>query len=207
MENQETITISPIRKVKSPKCPKVIQPALTEAEVQLITNSSKGTDAYSVRNMALWLTMLDTALRLKEVASIKVGQIDVSSGVIKVTGKGRKDRFVRIGNHTLRAVTRWARLRQGQDDDGLWLGKHGDMGEHGVTMLLKTISDKTGIHVHPHKVRRTAALLMLRSGMDLATLSFYMGHESVQTTMLYLALDSTDLARSHAKHSPVDGLL
>ncbi|MEX2244415.1 MAG: tyrosine-type recombinase/integrase [Fimbriimonadaceae bacterium] len=207
LENQETITTNPIRKVKAPKRPKVIHPALSEDEVRKITLSLRGTDAYSVRNMAIWLTMLDTALRLKEVAGIKVGQIDQGSGVIKVTGKGSKDRFVRIGNQTLRSVSKWVRLRQGEPEDALWLGKQGPMGDHGITMLFKKVSQSTGVHVHPHKVRRTAALLMLRSGMDLATLSLYMGHESIQTTMLYLALDNTDLARSHAQHSPVDGLL
>lgn len=207
LENQEVIQTNPIKKVKAPKRPKVIQPALSEDEVRKITSTLRGQDAYSVRNMAIWLTMLDTALRLKEVASIKVGGIDLGSGIIKVTGKGGKDRFVRIGTQTLRAVMRWARMRQGEPHESLWLGKAGAMGEDGIVMFLKKLSKATGIHVHPHKVRRTAALLMLRSGMDLATLSLYMGHENIQTTMLYLALDHTDLARSHAQHSPVDGLL
>ena len=202
----EYIEHHPMNGVKPPRKPNIIQPALSIEEVMILNEYFKGKTPFQIRNRAIWLVMMDTGLRLQEVADLKVGQADLVTGILKVRGKGNKDRYVRLGNKSLEALARWCKGREGTDGDPLWLGRVGPLTSRGIDLIYKRASVVTGVKVRSHKVRRTAALMMLRSGMNLAVLSKCLGHASLETTQLYLDLDISDLIQDHELHSPADQL-
>lgn len=206
LAGQGMIQACPFRDVKAPKKPKVIQPALSNDDVTKMLRAINQSTIYGVRDTAIVYTLLDSAMRASELLSLTCGQVDPVSGVVKITGKGSKDRYVKLGTKALRSLSKWLRLRQGDPGEPVWIGKKGELSEWGLRMMFHRLGKRADIHVHPHKLRRTSALMMLRSGMDLVTLSKIMGHASIETTRLYLDLDLSDIVRAHIQHSPVDSL-
>lgn len=204
-EREEMIDRNPIYKVTMPKVDQQILPALTEEEVAILLNSCSSKSALDIRNKALLVLMLDTGLRLSEVADMKVGDID-KNGLIVVMGKGRKERMVRLGATALKAVQKYSRLRGGQTREAFWLGVRGPMTARGIAEMLEKLSKPLGISCHPHKLRRTCALMMLRNGCDIFSLQHMLGHADITVLRRYLAQTQADIIRAHQIHSPVDNL-
>ncbi len=205
LHSEEEIPTNPIQKVTAPKVIKRIHPALTQDELRRLDTHLAGKSVFKIRDRAIFLLMLDTCLRRFEVADIRNRDIR-DDGTILVLGKGGKERIVKMGPHTLAAVRKWMRVRGGKPDDWLWVGKHGPLTKWGLTIRFEQISRQTGIHLHAHKIRRTGALLMYRSGMSLFTLQTILGHASPETTRIYLDIREEDICREHDMHSPVESL-
>lgn len=204
-EREDLLEKNPIYKVTMPKVDSQILPALTEEEVDCLINSCSTKTALGTRNRAILLLMLDTGLRLSEVADIKVGDID-QNGLIIVMGKGRKERMVRLGGTALKAVQKYSRLRGGQTGEVFWLGVRGPMTARGIAEMLEKLSKPLGISCHPHKLRRTCALMMLRNGCDIFSLQHMLGHADITVLRRYLAQTQADIIRAHQIHSRMDNL-
>lgn len=196
----------PMDRVKMPKLDKVILPAFTPEEIDLLEKATSGKEATDLRNRALIHLLLDSGLRLAECAALKVGDIDLQTGVFKVMGKGRKERVSKLGSVALKSFTKYARLRSGKPGEPLWLGRRGPMTEAGIAETLEKLGKAAGVHAHPHKFRRTCALMMLRSGADVFSVQFLLGHSDLAVLRRYLAQTQADVTRAHQLHSPVDGL-
>jgi site-specific recombinase XerD len=206
LEREELTSSNPMRKVKMPKLDKTILPAFTPDEIATLERATEGKDPRNVRNRALIFLLLDTGLRVSECVSLRVGDVDPATGLAKVMGKGRKERIVRLGTGTMRAYHRYLRLRGGTQGDPLWLGERGPMTVAGISETLEKLGKSCGVHVHPHKFRRTCALFMLRSGADVFSVQHLLGHSDLTVLRRYLAQTEADVARAHERHSPVDGL-
>lgn len=206
LQKEEAIAACPMDRVKMPKLDKVILPAFTPEEIDLLEKATSGKEATDLRNRALIHLLLDSGLRLAECAALKVGDIDLQTGVFKVMGKGRKERVSKLGSVALKSFTKYARLRSGKPGEPLWLGRRGPMTEAGIAETLEKLGKAAGVHAHPHKFRRTCALMMLRSGADVFSVQFLLGHSDLAVLRRYLAQTQADVTRAHQLHSPVDGL-
>lgn len=206
LEREELIARNPMVKVGMPKQDKCILPAFSNEEIAALLKQTEGKDARNVRNRALVLLLLDSGLRLAECASLKVGDIDLSTGVMKVMGKGRKERVSKLGSLALKTFHKYARLRGGKPGEPLWLGKRGAMTEAGIAETLEKLGNAAGVHAHPHKFRRSCALFMLRSGADVFSVQYLLGHADLTVMRRYLAQTESDVTSAHEKHSPVDAI-
>lgn len=206
LEREELIEKNPMARVRMPKLDKTILPAFTEDEIKKLQAGTAGKDFYAIRNRALVLILLDSCLRLHECSSLKVGDIDSGTGIVQVMGKGRKERVTRIGAVALRAYNRHCRMRGGKHGDPLWLGCMGPLTRDGLADVLTRLGEKVGVHAHPHKFRRTCALFMLRSGADVFSVQYLMGHSDLTVLRRYLAQTEADVTKAHERHSPVDSL-
>jgi integrase/recombinase XerC len=193
-------------KFAMPRLAKRIQPALTVEQAQAVVNA-----CCTGRDRALILLALDTGLRVAELAALTVGDVDTKSGAVYVrSGKGAKDRMVHTGAKTRRALNRYLALRRNvRPTDPLWLsGRTGRaLTRWGIRELCDRLSKAAGVQVSPHKLRRTAATLALRSGLPLPMVQQMLGHESLSTTEKYLALTDEDRRQAHEKFGAVDNLL
>ena len=196
----------PMDRVKMPRVDKVILPAFTPEEIALLEKATSGKEPTDLRNRALIHLLLDSGLRLAECCALKVGDIDLQTGVLKVMGKGRKERVSKLGSVALKSFTKYARLRAGQAGEPLWLGRRGPMTEAGIAETLEKLGKAAGVHAHPHKFRRTCALMMLRSGADVFSVQYLLGHSDLAVLRRYLAQTQADVTKAHQLHSPVDGL-
>ena len=206
-ESEDYLQVSPMRKLNPPRLDKDLLEALTPEEVGKVEKALQGSDMVSLRNRALVLCMLDSGMRLAEAENLRVQDIDLESGSVTVLlGKGRKSRMTRIGATALKALIRYLRLVRLQPEDYLWVSERGHLTRHGIRKVLDTLGAKTGIHIHPHKLRRTTALSMLRNGCDVFSLQSLMGHNDLKTLRKYLAQTQADIGLAHSKFGVLDSL-
>ena len=190
----------PMDGVRRPRLPKVLVPRLTIEQVRALLEEIENTRPPE-RNKALVLLMVDSGLRLGEVLGLRVEH--VRDGYVIVTGKGRKQRRVPIGETTQAAILAW--LEKGGGEGGLVFG---GLTGNAVRLMLRRLGRKIGVErLYPHLLRHTFANLYLARGGDLRTLQKILGHSDVQTTaMIYTEPDINDLQDKHARFSPLSGL-
>lgn len=203
---EKLVPENPAERLAQPKVPKKNLPALTRAEVaKLLAECDRG------RDRALLLFMLDTGTRCSETVAVNVGDVDTKTGAVTIAkGKGQKGRVVFLGVQARRYLLRYLLDRDNAAAmDPLWLSFV--TGERlttwGVTLILKRLGERAGVHVHPHMLRRTFAIWSLRAGMDVARLAALLGHSDLQTVQQYLPLAREDLQDAHTQHGAVDTLL
>lgn len=202
---------SPMRRVQMPKREKRILPALSREDVKALLAACDKTPL-GHRNRAIILCLLDSGCRASEFCALRIRDVDMKSGMVRVHGKGHKERMVRFGAKARMQLLKSIGLRE--PDEPLWLsytktGQATDMPltTGGLRMLMVALKRKTGVAVTAHAFRRTFALWSLRSGMDLFSLQMLMGHADLQVLRRYLAQQPSDLAAAHRAHGPVDTLL
>lgn len=198
---------SPMAKVRLPRLPQEILPAFTRAEIQALMKVTDGKDVLSIRNRCLILTLLDSGIRLSEAAGMRVGDVDLRTGVFKVMGKGAKERLTRLSPEAIKAMMKYLRIRDGEVGEPLWLGKYGPMCRGGIGETIEQLGKRAGVHAHPHKFRRTCALTMLRNGADIFSVQYLLGHSDLTVLKRYLAQTFDDYLAAHAKYSPVGSLV
>jgi site-specific recombinase XerD len=207
---------NPMRRVAMPRLEARIPAPFSPDNVRALLAACDRQTPIGARNYAICLTLLDSGLRAAELVSLRIGDVDMRSGLCVVMGKGAKMRQVRVGAKARGAVVRMLGYRQdAANGAALWMGYTGQGTEtgtalsiHGLQTLLHRLGKQAGVMpCAPHRFRRTFALWCLRDGMDLHSLRMLMGHSSLAVLQRYLALAGEDIERAHIAHSPVDNLL
>jgi integrase/recombinase XerC len=209
------LAVSPMERVAMPRLEHRIPAPFTPQEVHALLAACRRHLKLGARNYAIVLTLLDTGLRASEFCSLRVGDVDLRSGLAMVMGKGRKQRQVRVGAKARGAIVRMLGWHQDTTaGTALWMGydvnghPRGALTTSGIQSVLRRLGQKAGVMpCSPHRFRRTFALWMLRDGCDLHTLRLMMGHSTLAVLQRYLALAGEDIERAHKLHSPADRLL
>ena len=195
-------TSNPAERLKRPKLSKDVLPALTPDDAKKLLAACE-----CERDKALLLFMLDTGARCAETVAVNVGDVDTRTGAVTITkGKGQKGRVFPGGAIPARRAAVSVDRQNAGADAPLWTSlTSGDrLTTWGVTLVLRRMGDRAGVHVHPHMLRRTMALWSLRAGMDIARLAALLGHADLQTVRKYLAIVDADLQDAHQQHGAVD---
>lgn len=157
--------------------------------------------------------MIDTGMRLSEVASLKVGDVDLIEGRCRVVGKGGRERVVPIGRRTRKALRGWFSSRRlgSVTSAPLFVGPHGlSLSARGIHQLVHRLARRAGIETRcsPHVLRHTFARAFLTNGGDVFSLQRILGHSprSIQVTRRYVDLLDEDLRAVHRNASPADRL-
>ena len=161
------------------------------------------------RDSAFILLMVDTGLRNAEVRNLNWGDVDISSGVIRIIrGKGRKTRIAIIGINTRRALLKYRSQIDSRDNKPVFQTKTGTrFTESGLHSWMSRLSRRAKIHITPHALRRTFATLSLRAGMNVFQLQALMGHASLEMTRHYVTILDDDLKVSHKAYGPIDNII
>lgn len=210
---------NPMDRVAMPRLERRIPPPFTPEDVRRLLAACDRHTARGARDYALVLTLLDSGLRSAECCALRVGDVNLRTGLALVMGKGRKQRQVRVGAKARGAIVRMLGWREDATGDGrgaapMWMGydvnrrPRGALTTSGLQSVLRRLGQKAGVMpCSPHRFRRTFALWMLRDGCDLHTLRMMMGHSNLAVLQRYLALSGEDIERAHKLHSPADKLL
>jgi site-specific recombinase XerD len=163
------------------------------------------------RDKALVMLMADSGLRRAEVIALNWGDVDISSGLVRVhRGKGGKARAAVIGAATRRALLAYRRTLTSEVSANLHplfqTKQGGRFTPDGFKQVFYQLRKKTGINVTPHAMRRTFAILSLRAGMSALHLQALGGWEGLEMVKHYAQLVEDDLLQSHKAHSPIDNL-
>jgi len=207
---EELLDKNPMFHVKPPKLPKKLVHPFSQDDIEKLLILTSGNTFLSTRNRAIILMFLDTGLRLSEMAALTLSDMDVNSGLIRVTGKGNKERVVRIGQRTLKVLLRYLLMRN-DDYPELWLTEEREpLHRNGINTMIRRLTARAGItraKRGPHTFRHTAALAYYRNGGDIDTLQIMLGHSSTLITRVYLStLGADDMIAVHKKVSPVDNI-
>lgn len=202
----------PLAQDKAPRVPKVQVLAFTDQEVdRLIAAIDWRFPAFGARQLAIVLFLLDTGVRLGELLDLTDDHLWLDDQRALVTGKGRKQRYVPFGvtccRYLRKYITRYRPPPLGlsayvfRADDG------GQMSRSRIDQILKGLSKRSGVpDVHAHRFRHTFAYRYIRAGGDAFSLQRILGHATIVTTMVYVNMQTDDIARQHAQFSPVDHL-
>ena len=192
-------------RVPLPRLPETFFPVLSEADLLAIFSSPHltGRSEYATRNRALLALLLDTGIRLGELAGLAPADLVARQGV-RVVGKGGKERFAPFTEGVATYLDEWLALRGrlAREGDPLFLLKYA-----GITVLLRRIGRDVGVQLFAHKVRHTAATHLVRRNVDLHTVRKILGHTQLATTERYLSMTHEDLQVKHAAGSPFADIL
>ncbi len=187
-----------------PRLEKTQLPVLNIKEVIQILQACR-----SIRNKAIVLLLVDTGLRRSEACALNWGDLDLDQGTIRVRkGKGRKSRTVVVGQTSLKEIRKYRETVPHEFKDPLLQTSTGRrLSPGGLRMVLRRLSERTGVYVSSHVLRRSFATLSLRSGMDVIHLQKLMGHSTLEMTRRYTTLLEDDLIIAHNKFGPLDSAL
>jgi integrase/recombinase XerD len=208
--HEEFIEQNPMEKVKIPKAPKKVIPTFSEKDIEkLLSQPDKKTDV-GFRDYAILLTFMDTGMRLSELASLSLDDIDFDNGYLRVMGKGNKERYVPFGQKVAKALLKYKLKHRPDplDNDRFWLTKDGrPLTADRIEKIVSYCGDKAGLnHCYAHKLRHTSAVMYLRNGGDPFSLQKKLGHSSLQMTRHYCNLADSDVRMQHLKFGVVDRL-
>ncbi len=201
------IDSNPLDRVRAPKVDvEPLQPInLEHLQAMLATCDKTG---MGLRDKSIMLTLLDSGIRASEATALNVGECNLADGSLMIRhSKSRRPRVVFVGKQTRRALSAYLRARGAVSEaDPLWCTQQG--GRMAYTTLRDVLRRRAmlaGVPApNPHSFRRGFALMMLRNGADVVSLSRMMGHGSLPVLMRYLRQEVADLGKVHEIHSPVD---
>ncbi len=201
---------SPISDIESPKLEKKLPEVLTEREITKLIESFNLKDNFGQRNRTIIEVLYGTGIRVSELVNLKLSNIFFKENIIKIMGKGNKERFVPLGNIASNEIREYLKIRNkniidSKFSDILFLNRYG----RGLTrsMIFKIISDsykKISLDkkISPHTLRHSFATHLLKNGADLRTIQLILGHESITTTEIYTHLDTNHLDEVLKKFHP-----
>ena len=189
---QKKVDSDPFEYVHSPKATHALPDFFSEKEIDsLLTANEKRTDKLKDRDQALLMLMFASGLRASEVVNLTFNQVDFDNRIMKVSGKGNKDRLVPFTNSAKEAMLNYINgLRKDllkEDTKYIFLNSKGNkMTVRGLEYILDEIEAKTGLYgkIHPHMLRHSFATKMLNRGADLRTIQELLGHSSILMSLM-----------------------
>jgi len=206
-----TVVQDPTLLLDSPKLPRPLPKALAETEVEALIRAPDVDTPLGLRDRAMFELIYATGLRVSELVTLRAEQINLRQGVLRVTGKGGKDRLVPIGDeaaHWLQRYLAEARplLAQGREAAAVFLtNRRAGMTRQMFWTTVKRHARTAGIdsaRISPHVLRHCFATHLLNHGADLRALQMLLGHSSLSTTQIYTHVAREGLKRLHARHHP-----
>jgi integrase/recombinase XerD len=200
----------PTQQLGSPKLPRSLPKSLSEEEVERLLQAPDATQLLGVRDRAMLETLYATGLRVSELVGLKVSEMSLDMGVVRVTGKGNKTRLVPLGEEALDWIKRYlqqtrAAILNGQLCDALFVTQRGDaMTRQAFWYLIKRYARLAGIAkpMSPHVLRHAFATHLLNHGADLRVVQMLLGHADISTTQIYTHVARERLKQLHAVHHP-----
>lgn len=198
---------NPILSLSSPKLDKHLPTFLTEEEVTKLIESAfakNDKDEQGLRDRAILETFYSTGMRISEVVGINVQDIDFIGSIIKVFGKGKKERIVPIGEAAISAIRKYLEKRK-KNQEAVFLNKNGKrITSRGVWDIVKKYINIGGLRqgVSPHTLRHSFATHLLNRGADLRTIQELLGHANLSTTQIYTHLSTERLKAVYDKSHP-----
>jgi len=188
-----------------------VRPYLTREEIEAILASIDRTQWRGRRDYALLLTLYNTGARVSEIAALKCNQVSIASkSYVQLHGKGRKDRMVPLWPRTAKILKEWFRELQTQPTTVAFPSIRGEpLTRFAIHLLLRKTVAQTSCpslknkRISPHVLRHSTAMALLQSGVDIAVIALWLGHESIQTTNEYLHANMAIKENALAKLQPV----
>jgi integrase/recombinase XerD len=207
---ENLIAADPTLNLDSPKLPRSLPKTLTEADVERLLDSADIHTPLGLRDRAMLETLYATGLRVSELVGLKLTAVNLNDGVLRVTGKGNKDRLVPLGEEAVQWLKRYLvdarpRLLEKNLADAVFVtARGGGMTRQAFWYLIKRRAQAAGITrpLSPHTLRHAFATHLLNHGADLRVVQMLLGHSDISTTQIYTHVARERMKQLHAQHHP-----
>jgi integrase/recombinase XerC len=194
------VSVNPLSTIRTPKQEKRLPKCLDLEQVQKLLDAPGDGDLLAARDKAMLEVLYSSGIRVSELVELELADIDLNEGILRVRGKGRKDRLTPIGSQAIKAVQRYFELRaidsrsQATHASRVFLNKHGDtLSTRSVRRKLDKYLVQAGLDpgISPHTLRHSFATHLLNNGADLRSVQELLGHQSLSTTQIYTHLTTS----------------
>ena len=207
---ENLIAADPTLNLDSPKLPRSLPKTLTEEDVERLLDNADTHTPLGLRDRAMLETLYATGLRVSELVGLKLTAVNVNDGVLRVTGKGNKDRLVPLGEESVQWLRRYLAdsrplLLDRQLCDEVFVTTRGaGMTRQAFWYLIKRHALAAGITrpLSPHTLRHAFATHLLNHGADLRVVQMLLGHSDISTTQIYTHVARERMKHLHAQHHP-----
>ena len=186
---QGHIARNPFKLLPAPKREKILPKFLSQEETDRLLDTAAKSEHFAARDKALFELIYSSGLRRSEVTGLKIRDVDFFNGLVKVFGKGAKERLVPVTDEALYALNVYLACRKNpQPQDALFLNKNGTpLTGDGLAYIFKNTAIKSNLarHITPHSLRHSFATHLLNNGCDLRSLQEMLGHKSLLATQVY----------------------
>jgi len=207
---RQQISSDPCLKMASARQPTRFVHTLTEGQVEALLGAPDVSTPLGLRERTMLELMYASGLRVSELVALKLVEVSLNDGVLRVTGKGSKTRLVPFGGEARAWLERYLKdargiILNGQVDDALFVtGRGGAMTRQMFWILIKKHAAKAGVTgpLSPHTLRHAFATHLLNHGADLRVVQLLLGHADISTTQIYTHVARERLKHLHAQHHP-----
>ncbi len=204
------VTVDPTLKLDAPKKPQRFPKTLSEGDVEALLREPRVDDTLGLRDRAMLEVLYASGLRVSELVRLKLAEVSTDQGVVRVFGKGAKERLVPLGEEALAWLARYAKearpaLLKGRASAFLFVTARGaPMPRQAFWHLLKKRAARAipGKSLSPHTLRHAFATHLLNHGADLRVVQLLLGHADISTTQIYTHVARERLKALHARHHP-----
>ena len=211
LKDEGKVSDNPIRDVPSPKIGKSLPRPISIGQVrQLLEQPAKLDTPEAKRDKAMLELLYASGMRVSELVSLDVGDVDLQGGYVRCFGKGHKERMIPIYPQAAQSVQEYIEqvhpvIARSPDEKALFLNLRGDrLTRQGFWQILKGYAKSAGLdaEVTPHTLRHSFATHMLNGGADLRSVQELLGHANISTTQVYTHLTSEHVRRTYEKAHP-----
>ncbi len=207
---QNKIATDPTLQIAPPKLPRSLPKSLTEQDVELLLEAADVQTPLGLRDRTMLEVLYATGLRVSELVTLSVAQVSLDMGVVRVMGKGSKERLVPLGEEALDWIRRYLAegrpaLLTGKLSDALFVTARAEsMSRQMFWYLIKKHAKHGGLNksLSPHTLRHAFATHLLNHGADLRVVQMLLGHADISTTQIYTHVARERLKQLHAQHHP-----
>ena len=208
---EKIVEKNPFELIESPKVEKSLPRFLYKEEIEKIFSSIDTTTAIGKRNLAIMEILYGSGLRVSELVSLEIKDLDFSNAMIKVFGKGSKERYVPMNLRTIDALNSYIHIGRTElilkvettSPSELFVNRNGGpLTARGVRVIINKVLEDAAesIHVYPHMLRHTFATHLLDGGADLRSVQEMLGHSNLSTTQIYTHVSTEQLKKSMENH-------
>ncbi len=207
---ENRIAIDPSAEVEAPKLGRTLPHTLTEREVEGLLAAPDTGQALGLRDRAMLETLYATGLRVSELVNLLIMEVDIITGVVRVMGKGGKERLVPLGETAIHYLDQYISRARGEilgrkQSDALFVTRRaGPMTRQACWHMIKRygLVANIGGHLSPHTLRHAFATHLLNHGADLRSVQMLLGHSDLSTTQIYTHVAQERLKKLHQQHHP-----
>lgn len=215
---RQMVSVSPLSTVRTPRQEKRLPKCIESDQINRLLTAPEGDGMLAARDRAIMEVLYSAGLRVSEVVGLEMADLDLQEGMLRIRGKGRKERLTPIGVHATQAMVRYFQVRQ---EEGKAQGPHAGrvfVNKHGGPLSARSVRRKLDKYllmagldpkISPHTLRHSFATHMLNAGADLRSVQELLGHQSLSTTQIYTHLTTArlkevyDVAHPRAKVSSI----
>lgn len=209
LQTSELISSNPMAKIVMPKADKKLPKTLSQQQVEALLAAPDLEDAIECRDSAMLELLYATGMRVTELVSLQMSQISLQQGVIRVVGKGNKERLVPMGEMAIDAIENYLKTARNEllknASDVLFPSKRGtQMTRQTFWHRIKAYAVRANINVDlsPHTLRHAFATHLVNHGADLRVVQLLLGHSDLSTTQIYTHVAKARLQELHSQHHP-----